>query len=114
MSITIGIKLDEEIRDRLKSLGTDRQCFTHLLMREAIREYLEREEVIETRNREADDAWADYKRSGKFVSHEAMKPWLHGSILGGLIKRTMRQRLNVDAEMVGNRLGGSAKTAPVY
>lgn len=43
MSITIGVKLDEEIRDRLKSLGTARQRSTHWLMREAIREYLERE-----------------------------------------------------------------------
>jgi len=76
MSITIGVKLDEEIRDRLKSLGTARQRSTHWLMREAIREYLEKEEVIETRNREADEAWADYKRSGKFVSHEAMASWL--------------------------------------
>lgn len=44
MSVTIGVKLDEEIRDRLKSLGTARQRSTHWLMREAIREYLEREE----------------------------------------------------------------------
>ncbi len=43
-----------------------------------------------------------------------MKLWFHGSTLGGLIKSTMRQRLNVDAGMTGNRLGGSAKTAPVY
>jgi hypothetical protein len=57
MSITIGVKLDEEIRDRLKSLG---------------------------------------------------------STLGGLIKKDMRQRLNIDAEMVGNRLGGYAEIAPVY
>jgi predicted transcriptional regulator len=76
MSITIGVKPDEEIRDRLKSLGTARQRSTHWLMREAIREYLEREEAIETRNREADEAWADYKRSGKFVSHETMTSWL--------------------------------------
>lgn len=75
-SITIGVKLDEEIRDRLKSLGTARQRSTHWLMREAIREYLEREEAIETRNREADEAWADYQRSGKFVSHDAMASWL--------------------------------------
>jgi predicted transcriptional regulator len=42
----------------------------------SILEYLEKEEVIETRNREADEAWADYKRSGKFVSHETIASWL--------------------------------------
>lgn len=72
MSITIGVKLDEEIRDRLKSLGTARQRSTHWLMREAIRESLEKEEAIESRNREADEVWADYKHSGKFVSYEVM------------------------------------------
>jgi predicted transcriptional regulator len=72
----MGVKLDEETRGRLKSLGESRQRSAHWLMREAIREYLEKEEAIEARNREADEAWADYKRSGKFVSHEAMVAWL--------------------------------------
>ncbi len=76
MSVTMGVKLDEETRDRLKSLGTARQRSTHWLMREAIREYLEKEETIEARNREADAAWADYQQSGRFVSHEAMAAWL--------------------------------------
>ncbi len=75
MSVTMGVKLDEETRDRLKSLGAARQRSTHWLMREAIREYLEKEEIIETRNREADAAWADYQQSGRFVSHEAMAAW---------------------------------------
>ncbi len=57
MSITMGVKLDEEIRDRLKSLGSARQHSTHWLMREAIREYLEKEEVIETRNRGLQAQW---------------------------------------------------------
>lgn len=76
MSVTMGVKLDEEIRDRLKSLGAARQRSAHWLMREAIREYLEKEEAIEDRNREADAAWADYQQSGRFVSHEAMAAWL--------------------------------------
>ena len=76
MTTTMGVKLDDEIRDRLKSLGASRQRSPHWLMREAIREYLEKEEAIEARNSEADEAWEDYRRSGKFVSHEAMTAWL--------------------------------------
>jgi predicted transcriptional regulator len=73
---TMGVKLDDETRTRLKSLGEVRQRSTHWLMREAIREYLEKEEAIEARNREADAAWADYQQSRRFVSHEAMTAWL--------------------------------------
>ena len=76
MAVTVGVKLDQETRDRLKTLGESRQRSSHWLMREAIREYLEKEESIEARNREADEAWADYKRNGKFVSHETMVAWL--------------------------------------
>jgi predicted transcriptional regulator len=72
---TMGVKLDEDTRARLKSLGEARQRSTHWLMREAIREYLEKEEALEARNREADAAWADYQRTGRFVSQEAMAAW---------------------------------------
>ena len=45
-------------------------------MREAIREYLVKEEEIEARDREADDAWEAYQRSGQFASNEAVMAWL--------------------------------------
>jgi len=73
---TVGVKLDDEIRDRLKALGTIKQRSAHWLMREAIREYLDKEEEIEARNREADDAWEAYQRSGQFASNEAVMAWL--------------------------------------
>ena len=50
MTTTMGVKLDEATRDRLKALGAARQRSPHWLMREAIREYLERAERIEHRN----------------------------------------------------------------
>ncbi|MCA1850833.1 MAG: ribbon-helix-helix protein, CopG family [Beggiatoa sp.] len=63
---TVGVKLDDEIRERLKALGTIKRRTAHWLMREAIREYLDREEAIEARNREADHAWEAYLQSGQF------------------------------------------------
>ncbi|MBF0476455.1 MAG: hypothetical protein HQK59_11590 [Deltaproteobacteria bacterium] len=39
-------------------------------------EYIDKEEMIETRNREADAAWQEYQRTGRFVSNEAMTTWL--------------------------------------
>lgn len=76
MTTTMGVKLDEQTRDRLKSLSVVKRRSAHWLMREAIREYLDKEEEIETRNREADAAWDDYQHSGKSVSHETVTAWL--------------------------------------
>jgi predicted transcriptional regulator len=75
MNATMGVKLDEETRNRLKSLGKTKQRTPHWLMREAIREYIEKEEVFEARNREADEAWEEYQLTGKGVTHEAMSAW---------------------------------------
>ncbi len=76
MTTTVGVKLDDEIRDRLKALGELKHRSTHWIMREAIREYLDREEEIERRNLEADEAWEEYRQSGKGVSGDAMNAWL--------------------------------------
>jgi predicted transcriptional regulator len=76
MTTTMGVKIDEETRDRLKSLSAAKQRSAHWLMREAIREYLDKEEEIETRNKEADAAWEEYQRTGKFASHESVTAWL--------------------------------------
>ena len=76
-STTMGVKLDEQTRERLKVLGEARRRSAHWLMREAIREYLNREEAAERRNLEADEAWAEYQRTGQFVGNEAMTAWLN-------------------------------------
>ena len=72
MATTMGVKIDEATRDRLKSLSAAKHRSTHWLMREAICEYLDKVEEIENRNQEADAAWAEYQRTGKFVSNEAV------------------------------------------
>jgi predicted transcriptional regulator len=73
---TMGVKLDEEMRERIKALAESRRRSAHWIMKEAIGQYLEREEEIEQRNRQADEAWEEYRASGQSVSHEAMDAWL--------------------------------------
>jgi predicted transcriptional regulator len=51
---TIGVKLDNETRERLQQLGQRRDRSPHWLMKTAIREYLEREDRIE-RERQEDE-----------------------------------------------------------
>lgn len=76
MTTTVGVKLDDEKRDRLKSLGEMKQRSVHWLMRQAIQDYVEREEREERRNQEADEAWLEYKQSGLGVDNDAMMTWL--------------------------------------
>jgi predicted transcriptional regulator len=78
MTTTVGVKLDDETRNRLKLLGDARQRSTHWIMREAILEYLDKEEEIERRNQEADAAWAAYQRSGLGVDNDSMTASLDG------------------------------------
>lgn len=73
---TFGVKLDEETRARIKALAQTRKRSAHWLMKEAIGQYLAREEALEQRNREADEAWEDYLATGAFVGHEQMSAWL--------------------------------------
>lgn len=58
-------------------------------MREAIREYLDRQEAAERRNLEAEEAWAEYQRTGQFVGNEAITAWLD---TWGTLRRSGRQR----------------------
>jgi predicted transcriptional regulator len=73
---TMGVKLDEDTRNRLKTLGEHRERSPHWLMKKAINEFLDKEEELEQRNREADDAWSEYQTTGQSVSHETMDAWL--------------------------------------
>lgn len=75
MATTMGVKLDEETCARLKTLGALKRRSAHWLMREAIREYLDKEEQAEARNCEADEAWEAYKHTGEFITNEAMTAW---------------------------------------
>jgi predicted transcriptional regulator len=73
---TMGVKLDEKTRTRLKALGESRDRTPHWLMKKAITDFLDQEEALEIRNQEADAALKDYQTTGQYVSHENMKIWL--------------------------------------
>ena len=73
---TMGVKLDDEIRMRLKTLGARRDRTPHWLMKKAIIDFLDQEEFLDKRNLEADAALQGYQETGQFVSHEKMEEWL--------------------------------------
>ena len=72
----VAIKIEPEIRARVKRLADARQRTPHWLMREAISQYLEREEKRESFRQDALLAWEEYQATGLHVAMEEAEAWL--------------------------------------
>jgi predicted transcriptional regulator len=70
------VKLDAAVRDRLQRLAASRRRSSHWLMREAIEQYLEREERREQLRQDALAAWAEYQATGLHVTAAEADAWL--------------------------------------
>ncbi|MBI3515487.1 MAG: ribbon-helix-helix protein, CopG family [Proteobacteria bacterium] len=75
-STTTSLKLDPKIKTRLKKLAKARQRSSHWLMREAIEQYVSREEQREQFRRDALAAWAEYQATGQHVTAAEADAWL--------------------------------------
>jgi predicted transcriptional regulator len=73
---TTSLKLDAEIKTRLQQLAQLRRRSSHWLMREAIEQYVEREERREQLRQDALAAWAEYQATGLHVTAEEADAWL--------------------------------------
>lgn len=73
---TTSLKLDAEIKTRLQHLAQSRRRSSHWLMREAIEQYVEREERRERVRQDALAAWAEYQATGLHVTAEEADAWL--------------------------------------
>jgi len=65
---TTSLKLDAAIKERLRRLAETRRRSSHWLMREALEQYLEREERREQLRQDALAAWAQYQATGQHVT----------------------------------------------
>jgi len=72
----VSLKLDQVEHDRLKALAEARHRKPHFLMKEAISQYLEREEARESFRREALASWQDHKETGQHLNQEQVSAWL--------------------------------------
>jgi len=72
----VSLKLDSEERARLASLATLRRRSSHYLMREAVREYLTREEARQSFRDEATTAWRDYEETGRHATQAELDSWI--------------------------------------
>ena len=72
----IAIKLPDNDRTRLKRLADIKKRSSHWLAKEAISQYLDREEASERFRQETLDRWEEYRQTGVTVSNETVMEWL--------------------------------------
>lgn len=71
-----SVKIDDELKQRIRRLAESRQRSAHWLMREAIEEYVEREEAREAFKQEALASWQTFKESGRHLTGQEVRDWL--------------------------------------
>ena len=73
---TTSLKLDAETKDRVQRLAAARRRSAHWVMREAVEQYVEREEKRQQFHQDALAAWADYQATGLHATAAEADTWL--------------------------------------
>jgi predicted transcriptional regulator len=73
---TTSLKLDNELKERVQRLAAARRRSAHWIMREAVQQFVEREEKHERFRQDALDAWTEYQTTGLHVTGEEADAWL--------------------------------------
>ena len=71
-----SVKLDDDLKSRVQQLAQRQQRTAHRIMREAIRDYVEKEETKEKFVQEALASWSSYKQTGKHLTGDEVREWL--------------------------------------
>lgn len=72
----MSVKLDPDTRTRLEQLAQSRRRTPHWMLREAVAQYVEREEKRETFRQDTLKAWAEYRATGLHVTADEADAWL--------------------------------------
>jgi predicted transcriptional regulator len=73
---SVTIKLDEVDRDRIASLATAKKRTPHYLMKEAILEYVKREEARQNFIAAAESTFEYYKETGLHITMDEFSFWV--------------------------------------
>lgn len=76
MGAATSIKLGDDLKGRVHDLAQARRRTSHWIMREAIAQYVEREEKREEFKLDALRAWEEYQRTGLHLTLEEADIWL--------------------------------------
>ena len=71
-----SIKLDEDLKDRVHHIAGLQHRSPHAVMREAIAQYVEREEARERFKQEALASWQHFKETGRHLNGDEVRAWL--------------------------------------
>jgi len=73
---TTSLKLDPELKERVQRLAQARRRSAHWIMREAVEQYVGREEKREQYRQDALAAWSEYQATGLHATAEEADAWL--------------------------------------
>ena len=73
---TVTVKLDPSDRDRIASLASIKKRTPHYLMKEAILEYVQREEARQNFIKAADTSFEHYKETGLHITLDEFRAWV--------------------------------------
>lgn len=71
-----SIKLDGNLKKRIQHLAEARHRSAHWMMREAIAQYVNREEAREKFKQEALLSWKKFQETGLHLTHQEIDSWL--------------------------------------
>lgn len=71
-----SIKIDDELKARIQALAEQRQRSAHWIMREALTQYVVKEEARESFKQEALASWSAYQETGEHLTGEEVRNWL--------------------------------------
>jgi predicted transcriptional regulator len=72
----LGVRLDEQLENRLSALAEKRQRSKSFLAKEALTRYIDDEERKQRENELAIARWNEYQETGETISNESMTEWL--------------------------------------
>lgn len=76
MASPTSLKLDDELKGRVQHLAEIRRRSSHWIMREAIAQYVEREEKREALRHDTFNAWEEYQATGLYATADEVEKWL--------------------------------------
>ncbi|MDO5102578.1 MAG: ribbon-helix-helix protein, CopG family [Lautropia sp.] len=72
----VSVKLGTDMHERIKRLADAKRRTPHWMMREAITQYVDREERRASFYQDAMDAWHEYERTGLHLNAQEVDDWL--------------------------------------
>jgi len=76
MASPTSIKLDEDMKERVQHIADSRKRTSHWIMREAIAQYVEREEKRLELRQDTLKAWEEFRETGLRATAEEVDRWL--------------------------------------